>query len=33
VARWAAVDRAAVDDVIEVVLTAEPIVVTVGPTG
>jgi predicted Zn-dependent peptidase len=33
VARWAAVDQAAVREVIADVLTAEPIVVTVGPTG
>jgi predicted Zn-dependent peptidase len=33
VARWAAVDQAAVNDVIREVLTADPIVVTVGPTG
>ena len=33
VARWASVDQAAVREVIAEVLTAEPIVVTVGPTG
>jgi len=33
VARWAAVDQAAVDSVIADVLSVEPIVVTVGPTG
>jgi predicted Zn-dependent peptidase len=33
VARWAAVDQAAARRVIDRVLTAEPIVVTVGPTG
>ncbi len=32
VARWAAVDQAAVDRVIDRVFTSEPIVVTVGPT-
>jgi len=33
VSRWAAVDHAAVNDVIAEVLSVEPIVVTVGPTG
>jgi len=32
VARWAAVDQAAVAAVIDEVLTEQPIVVTVGPT-
>ena len=32
VARWAAVDQAAVRDVIAIVLDTEPIVVTVGPS-
>ena len=33
VARWAAVDQDGASRVIDRVLTAEPIVVTVGPTG